>query len=96
MGAATFYTLSSGPTSTDAFNKARAEAKYLHGHQGYTGTIAEKKTFSMATTTPLTQNKAYDLAYSLASSEYSAKWGPAGCIKIDKPDLYLFFGWASE
>tara|TARA_Y100001973_G_scaffold73212_1_gene106774 strand:+ start:561 stop:851 length:291 start_codon:yes stop_codon:yes gene_type:complete len=96
MGATTFQTLSSGATPDDAFDGAVSEAKYYYGHGGYTGTIAEKNTFTMATTEQLTKTEAYKLASSLISTKYSSKWGPAGCIKINEPELYLFFGWASE
>ena len=42
MGATNFSTVGEGKTMRDAFNAAHAHASYMHGHGGYTGTIAEK------------------------------------------------------
>ncbi len=100
MGATTFYEISQGESPQEAFLAAKKEAQYMHGHAGYTGTIAEKNNFSIASPKPLSKAKAYALADSLIDNQYSNKWGPAGCIPIefssDIPNAYLFFGWASE
>ncbi|MDX1408317.1 MAG: hypothetical protein R3330_09290 [Saprospiraceae bacterium] len=45
MGATTFFTVSLGRNPHQAFDRAREEALYVHGHGGYTGTIAEKDSF---------------------------------------------------
>lgn len=45
MGATTFFTYATGKTAKEAFASAQAEARYDHGHSGYTGTIAEKPSF---------------------------------------------------
>lgn len=42
MGGTEFWVEGRGATAAEAFNAARAEAQYEHGHGGYTGTIAEK------------------------------------------------------
>jgi hypothetical protein len=47
MGANTFMTTSSGLSTHAAFYNAREEAVYEHGHGGYTGTIAEKSSFTV-------------------------------------------------
>lgn len=47
MGATSFVTTVRGATPHDAFSSAVNEALYLHGHGGYTGTIAEKSGFTM-------------------------------------------------
>lgn len=47
MGASTFVTIAKGKTADQAFEAARAEALYEHGHGGYTGSIAEKSDFVM-------------------------------------------------
>tara|TARA_B100001059_G_scaffold134263_1_gene134495 strand:+ start:5860 stop:6195 length:336 start_codon:yes stop_codon:yes gene_type:complete len=111
MGATTFYETSRGKTAEEAFFAAQKEARYMHGHGGYTGTIAEKHSFTIASSEPLSREKAYALANSLRDTEYSNKWGPAGCIRLDSPARqigwnqdknkpssfeFLFFGWASE
>jgi hypothetical protein len=45
MGGEIFNTTESGDTATEAFTKARDQARYDYGHAGYTGTIAEKEEF---------------------------------------------------
>ena len=101
MGATTFHEVSRGKTPQEAFSVAVQEAQYMHGRSGYTGTIAEKSSFTMASSEPLAQEEAYILASSLTDTTYSNKWGPAGCIQIltntiDETKKFLFFGWASE
>lgn len=107
MGASTFITTAKGRTAREAFVAAKTEARYEHGHGGYTGTIAEKDRYVMITmpagfTEGTREDKliedAYDYAEQLLDSDdkrISDKWGPAGCIKVDA-DTWLFFGWASE
>ena len=45
MGAEVFESYAQGATAAEAFHNAVNEAQYLHGHGGYTGTIAEKSSF---------------------------------------------------
>lgn len=45
MGANTFWMISEGKTASEAFAAAVREARHMHGHGGYTGTIAEKNDF---------------------------------------------------
>lgn len=45
MGATSFFTYATGKTVNKAFASAQADARYDHGHSGYTGTIAEKPSF---------------------------------------------------
>lgn len=99
MGAQTFYEFSSGKTAGEAFSKAVKNAAYQYGHSGYTGSIAEKSNFSMVTEKIFSSSEACDLAESLISTDYSDKWGPAGCIQVQsdsQQNIYLFFGWASS
>lgn len=42
MGATTFTCHAAGKTVDEAFKSAVADAHYWHGHDGYSGTIAEK------------------------------------------------------
>lgn len=96
MGASSFYTKAAGETAREAFNKARDEARYYHGHGGYTGTIAEKDSF-VTIAAPAGKN-ADDYAFELvrnSDSRVDDKWGPAGCINLGNGE-FLFFGWASE
>jgi hypothetical protein len=110
LGATTFYEISRGETAQEAFSVAVQNAQHMHGHSGYTGTIAEKQKFLMASPKILPQEEAHTLAKSLIEhtfyprttySEYTDRWGAAGCIRIsthitDKTKTFLFFGWASN
>ena len=110
MGAASFYCTSSGSNPQEAFTNAVKEAQWECGHGGYTGTIAEKTSFTMVSSNPLTSENANNLVNSLMDTDYADKWGPAGCIqlasttasnnnstlKTSKIKRFLFFGWASS
>tara|TARA_B100000902_G_C27193991_1_gene855442 strand:+ start:634 stop:945 length:312 start_codon:yes stop_codon:yes gene_type:complete len=103
MGATNFYCKSKGVTAEEAFTKAVKDYQWENGHRGYTGTIAEKSTFSMASSEPLSSPDAFELANSLLDVKYNDKWGPAGCIQLlstnSQPSeikKFLFFGWASS
>lgn len=45
MGANEFKTVSFGKTAAAAFEQAVLDAKHEYGHGGYTGSIAEKRSF---------------------------------------------------
>lgn len=96
MGANVFMTVGLGNTAKKAFDKAVYEARYQHGHGGYTGTIAEKNSFVVI---PVPDGiTAFQYAEQLIDADDERicdKWGDAGCIHV-KDDEYLFFGWASE
>jgi hypothetical protein len=47
MGANEFGEYSFGKTAEEAFRKAVDQALHMHGHGGYTGTIAEKTAFEL-------------------------------------------------
>lgn len=102
MGASEFFTCSVGKTPAEAFKRAVDHAKYMYGHGGYTGTIAEKDDFvfvPIPEDTPNTDPR--EFADSIIE-EFGDKYGPAGCVLLgpdkNNPDLnkYLFFGWASS
>lgn len=98
MGGQTFYVVTNGESADEAFRHAVSQAQYDHGHAGYSGTIAEKREFRMATGVGVvpTSREALRLAEDILDvrAEFDDKWGPAGCIAIDG-GRYLFFGWAS-
>lgn len=101
MGAETFREYYVSNSADAAFRSAVEDAKYNYGHAGYSGTIAEKSSFQMASTVPLTYSEADELADKLESTVFSDKWGPAGCIEIKDPKnpnkkTFMFFGWASS
>ena len=96
MGADTFFHYASGKTVSEAFASAQKEARYDFGHSGYTGTIAEKDSY-IVISCPTGENPE-DFADDLIGKcdpRIDNKWGPAGCIKLDR-NKYLFFGWASS
>ncbi len=99
MGAEQFWQRARGKTPNEAFQAAREQAAYDHGHAGYTGTIAEKHEFVVIPFTEIPED--------MTPSQYAGKlmedsdervdnkWGPAGCIQVG-PEEWLFFGWASS
>jgi len=97
MGANTFYTRSRGRTPEEAFRRAVDMARYRFGHDGYTGSIAEKESFVMVEVPRGAEPEEH--AYTLLMARGVDKWGPAGCIVLE-PEKgekeYLFFGWASS
>jgi hypothetical protein len=96
MGACTFYDGARGVSARDAFDTAVSNAKYNHGHAGYTGTIAEKHSFVMIDLPEGEDPEEYaDQLLDDGDSRIDDKWGPAGCIKTGE-NRYFFFGWASE
>lgn len=110
MGASTFMNKVTAKSPEEAFRKVRDEALYLHGHGGYTGTIAEKDEFEVITPQgdPITYaNDLLSVWGDDIPEQYSKgkfkqdqaivddKWGPAGCICLED-GRFLFFGWASE
>lgn len=95
MGANSFETRARGKTAQDAFRTAVEQARYDHGHAGYTGTIAEKHSFAMIPVPP--GEDAQTIARRLIDDDdrrVCDKWGPAGCVRLG-PEEWLFFGWAS-
>ena len=85
-----------GKTAKDAFASLREEALHEHGHGGYSGTIAEKRSFVMIEC-PIGVAPC-DLADQLIENDDKRiveKFGPAGCIRTGE-GTWFFFGWASE
>lgn len=105
MGANTFYTEAEGASAQEAFSKAVDDAAWEHGNGGYTGTIAEKESFTLIevpasympeAATPYSRASAYAVELlNNGDKRVDDKWGPAGCIRYAK-EKYLFFGWASS
>jgi hypothetical protein len=67
MGGTTFMTEALGKTAEAAFRAARDEAKWEHGHGGYTGTVAEKHSFVMLDMTSKDARAYLDYAIKKAS-----------------------------
>lgn len=102
MGADVFFVNASGKTAREAFDEAVRRARYEHGHGGYSGTIAEKGSFTMI---PLPDGeKVSSFTNKLiddCDDRVDDKWGPAGCIQVETDGdsdrkKFLFFGWASS
>ena len=94
-GGTDFATFSQGSSAQEAFNNARAEAKQMYGDDGYTGSIAEKDSFEMASRTPMTEEEAKKFIWGGDGfGKFDDKWGPAGCIELDTGG-FVFFGIAS-
>tara|TARA_R110000772_G_C13310282_1_gene440305 strand:+ start:36246 stop:36536 length:291 start_codon:yes stop_codon:yes gene_type:complete len=96
MGACTFIIVQGGGSAEEAFNSAVEEAHYEHGHSGYSGSIAEKRSF---VTVKIPENMTGDdfIERELGDddSQFSSKSGPAGCIELST-GRFAFFGWARE
>ncbi len=97
MGAHMFYKRADGEDAESAFRSAVKKAQYYHGHGGYTGTIAEKTSFTRIPESEVGDTDPTEYAGQLIDEQDSRidnKWGPAGCIHIED-GTYLFFDWAS-
>jgi hypothetical protein len=97
MGAEVFRVISKGKTANEAFKIVRDQALHDYGHAGYTGSIAEKHTFTMI---PFDGDKAAAAKFAErliddGDKRIDDKWGPAGCIDL-KNGEFMFFGWASS
>lgn len=90
MGATTFETYWLGTSPQEAFNEAVQQAQYESGHDGYTGTIAEKNDFVMIKV-PTDWHKGYeayvDHLINESDPRIEDKWGPAGCILIESKPM---------
>jgi hypothetical protein len=105
MGAQVFSQTVWNADMRKAFNLARDEAAYEHGHGGYTGTVAEKGEVVKVRDIPMTEQDANNEAWRMIDARdhrTNDKWGPAGAIPLTKTpngtqiDGWLFFGWASS
>lgn len=85
MGAEWFTTLAEGTDVHAAFTEAVEAARHEHGHGGGSGTIAEKKQYTIIQTDPVDLDTAGDLAERLMDDNdprVADKWGPAGAIPV--------------
>jgi len=96
MGACDFSTKGAGKTAKEAFAAAREKALYDHGHAGYSGTLAEKRSFVEIKVPDGVEPRKFaaDLMET-GDPRIDDKWGPAGCVKLSDGE-WLFFGWASS
>jgi len=70
------------PDVSKAFNTAVADAKYEHGHGGYTGSIAEKSGYGykVITNTPISLSETNSIVRQYIDK--NDKWGPAFAFPI--------------
>jgi len=78
MGAMDFSVGATGSTPEEAFRSAVEEALYRYGHDGYTGSIAEKSSFEMVRAEP--GETASATVRRLI--EDNDKWGPAYALEL--------------
>lgn len=98
MGAEYFTQNARGETAQKAYETARDQALFEHGHMGYTGSLAEKDGFTLLTLPPEFRGRPYDFIEHLEATSHpliNDKWGPACCVQIG-PEQYTFFGYASS
>lgn len=103
MGASEFVTVARGRNAAEAFSRAVEDARHMHGHGGYTGTIAEKSEFVKIDRASASVSESCDIAWELIDQDdrrIRDKWGPAGCLYAGRDDsgskTYVFFGVASS
>jgi hypothetical protein len=85
VGADPFLQYAEGPDPATAFRQARRQALHEHGHDGNTGSVAQKDTYTIITDRPLTPGDAETLARELlacADPRIADKRGPAGAVAV--------------
>jgi len=96
MGACTFTQLSELADSEQAFRTVCQEAAHEFGAGGYSGSIAEKNSFSVLNHQPLPLHQAEELAGEIMGNpdhpdhyKVADKWGPAGAllVDLDQPEI---------
>jgi len=96
MGAEWFMCRVNGDDPDEAFVTAVERAAYMNGHGGYTGTIAEKRSYVEIECPDGKKAEEYIEEMCEEDDErVSDKWGPAGCMQVGDGE-YCFFGWASS
>lgn len=103
MGASTYKVTAVAKDAKTAFDALVTDARVRYGNGGYTGTIAEKRSFTMITCPPKTDVNAFiNKLIDDADHRIDNKWGPSGCIDLGADTTqkgmrsYVFFGWASD
>ena len=101
MGSMVFASITSGRTASEAFDAAVEIALQEHGSSGYTGTIAEKDSFTVMPLpdafvgTIKEEEGVYEddpLIHHLMETDpyketFQDKWGPAVCIQLSARDV---------
>ena len=79
-GGSEFSVYAVGTDAKSAFQKAVSEARHERGSGGYSGTIAEKDSFKLRSSDPMTRAQAR--AFMEEDIEWNDKWGPAFAVSI--------------
>ena len=97
IGAEEFCTSGTGETVQEAFHEARERAFYDVGHEGYSGTIAEKNSYKLipCEMTHDAVDALVDKCLEDMDHWCQDKWGPAAAIQV-LSSKWVFFGWASS
>lgn len=95
MGAEQFINHASGASAKEAFLDAKSQAEYDHGHSGYSGTLAEKSSFTLfEMPNGLSEHDLLEHCWEEASDHPEGaflnrvyrgiddKWGPAGAVEL--------------
>lgn len=95
MGAEYFQVKATGNTIDEAFRKAVSDAEVEDGDEGYSGTIAEKSSYTLHRNLMGMEPRQF-ISYILdADEDASDKWGSANAIEV-APNTWVFFGYASS
>jgi len=110
MGAEIFYNRRKGTEPSTLFSEERENACYEYGHGGYSGTIAEKGSYTMSNKpSEIDADKWIEMVEEFDEEDreqehyralkkdfdvYDDKWGDALCVPTD--DGFIFCGWASS
>ncbi|MFI6469808.1 hypothetical protein ACIBL5_06020 [Streptomyces sp. NPDC050516] len=98
MGAIDFYTIATGDSLQDTFERAREDAAHEHGRGGYSGTVHEKDSVMLFDEPRRPEAEALERARALLHGRdprVDDKRGPAGALPVttgDSRDGWLFFG----
>lgn len=85
MGACTFSDFQQGSDAKSAFSEAVSDSRYENGAGGYSGSLAEKSSFHVIQSNPVSLTEANRIAERLIEAEdprIDDKWGPAGAIPV--------------
>ena len=101
MAASAFFTKGWGRDARDAFRAAVEAARREHGGEGYTGTIAEKRSVVVmgAAANWDEAERAARRMIEANDRRIDDRCGPAGAIQVGRGGgrgCWLLFGWASR
>ncbi len=102
MASTDFFCSATGKSPEEAFRGAVDEAKWEHGHGGYTGTIAERGMCPLLVLEEAEDRESLMRTFHEIMNDRQHpchdKWsGPVCCSAVkDEPGTFYFFGYASS